>query len=163
MLSQGILTYDRRFESLQIDRFTRDTLIEFAVFWINSHKLFIDAKTKQMIAYCGLLCDGCRIHLATLEQDKSRQLVMRTEIVTICNEKYGMNLVLADVTDCDGCCADTGRIFSGCLTCEIRKCAKQRMLVSCANCNEYPCSKLEKMFQEDPEAQVRLENIRNRS
>jgi len=113
-----------------------------------------------MIACCGLLCDTCTIHLATMEPDISRKAAMRNEIAAVCNEKYGMSLSPADVTDCDGCRADTGRIFSGCLTCEIRKCAKQKDLESCAACSDYPCVILGKTFQEDPAAQGRLDAIR---
>ncbi|MBN1414501.1 MAG: DUF3795 domain-containing protein [Bacteroidales bacterium] len=116
-----------------------------------------------MIAYCGLLCNTCPIYLATREQDKTRQEALRTEIASVCNEKYGMNLKPIDVTDCDGCLADTGRIFSGCLNCEIRKCATERRLKSCADCDMYPCSRLDTIFRDDPQIQIRLENIRNRS
>jgi len=115
-----------------------------------------------MIAYCGLLCDTCPIHLASLEQDESKQAAMRIEIAAICNEKYGMNMSPADVNDCDGCRADTGRIFSGCLTCEIKKCAKQKSLENCAVCIGYPCEILERFFHEDPDAKGRLEAIRSR-
>lgn len=118
-------------------------------------------KGIKMIAYCGLLCDSCTIHLATLEPDKSKQTAMRTEIAGICNETYGMNLSPADVTDCDGCRAGTGRIFSGCLGCEIRKCATQKSLENCAVCNDYPCSILERFFHDDPAAQGRLDAIRS--
>jgi hypothetical protein len=113
-----------------------------------------------MIAYCGLLCDTCPIHRATLETDKSRQASMRMDIVAVCNEKYGMKLSLADVTDCDGCHTDTGRLFSACMACEIRKCAKRKELESCAACTDYPCEILEKFFQDDPDARSRLETIR---
>lgn len=113
-----------------------------------------------MIAYCGLICDSCTLYLATQEPDTSRQTAMRIEIAAVCNEKYGMNLLPADVTDCDGCRADTGRIFSGCLACAIRKCAKQKDLESCAACSGYPCEILGKVFGEDPAAQGRLEELR---
>ncbi len=33
-----------------------------------------------MIAYCGLLCDSCPIHLATIEKDKLLQQKMRAYI-----------------------------------------------------------------------------------
>jgi len=111
----------------------------------------------DILAYCGLLCGSCPIHLASLEPDKSRQHAMRIEIARISNEKYAMNLNPAEVTDCDGCRADTGKIFSACLACGIRKCAQQKELESCAYCIDYPCKKLEKIFQDDPEARVRLE------
>lgn len=41
-----------------------------------------------MLAYCGLTCDSCPIHLATLEQDKSRQQTMRESIAEQCSCGY---------------------------------------------------------------------------
>ena len=119
--------------------------------------------TKQniMIAYCGLVCDSCPIYLATLEQDKSRQQEIRNSIAKICNEQYGMSLKPEDVTDCDGCLANTGRLFSGCLNCEIRKCAIQKEIESCAYCPEYACNKLEEMFKHESGARERLDEKRN--
>lgn len=115
---------------------------------------------ETMIAYCGLACDSCPIHLATLEEDISRQLIMRESIAEQCSKNYGMNLQPVDITDCDGCAANTGRLFSGCLNCEIRKCASQKNVESCAYCSDYACERLEKQFSYDSSAQTRLEEIR---
>jgi len=41
-----------------------------------------------------------------------------------CSKLYGVNLQLKDITDFDECKANTGRLFSGCLYCEIRKCIR---------------------------------------
>ena len=112
-----------------------------------------------MIAYCGLTCDTCPIHLATLEQDKSKQLSMRAEIVKICTEQYEMSMQIRDITDCDGCRA-CARLFSGCAKCQIRKCAVARELESCAFCKEYGCEKLLKHFEADPSARTRIEEFR---
>lgn len=114
-------------------------------------------------SYCGLICDSCPIHLATTEKDELKQRLIRTEIARTCREKYGMNLTITDITDCDGCGVAGGRLFSGCQSCEIRTCANKRMLESCAYCSDYPCHKLERIFQEDSEAKVRLENIRKQA
>ncbi len=113
-----------------------------------------------MIAYCGLACDTCPIHLATLEQDLSKRQTMRVAIAQMCREQYGMNVQLQDITDCDGCRSETGRLFSGCANCEIRSCAVNRKLTSCAFCPDYPCDKLLKHFETDPTAQARLEMFR---
>ncbi|UCG28503.1 MAG: DUF3795 domain-containing protein [Bacteroidales bacterium] len=118
---------------------------------------------EDKIAYCGLACDSCPIHLATYETDKSRQRKMRTSIAEICSEKYGMNLRPVDITDCDGCRTTTGRLFFGCRNCEIRKCVKNRSLDSCAYCPDYACDKLEDLFHHDPEAQVRIKVIRSKT
>ena len=117
---------------------------------------------EAMIAYCGLNCGSCPIHLATLEQDKAKQQKMRESIARQCTEVYHMNLMPEDITDCDGCRADTGRIFSGCLNCEIRKCAILKNIESCAYCNDYACERLKKHFSLDPDAETRLEEIRRK-
>lgn len=116
---------------------------------------------NKMIAYCGLNCDTCPIHLATLEQDKSSQQKMRVSIARLCFEQYGMKLQPEDINDCDGCRTDKGRLFSGCRNCEIRKCASQRNLESCAYCSEYICDILKEFLLHEPSAQTRLEEIRN--
>ncbi len=113
-----------------------------------------------MIAYCGLKCDSCRILLATLEKDGSKQQLMRTDIVKICNEQYGMKVSLDDITDCDGCRAPDERVFSGCRSCDIRACARERNLETCAVCVDFFCPKLDRIFREDPQSKVRLEEIR---
>jgi len=112
-----------------------------------------------MLAYCGLTCDTCPIHLATLEQDDRKQQLMRATIAKACVEQYGMNLRVQDITDCDGCRAGT-RLFDGCAKCEIRKCAMGRGLESCAFCDDYACEKLLKHFEADPSARTRLEELR---
>ena len=115
----------------------------------------------EMMAYCGLRCDTCPILLATLEENESRQRAMRESIADECSELYGINMKPGDITDCDGCRAGNDRIFSGCLKCEIRKCARERKVGSCANCDDYPCEILRKNFLLDPSAKKRLEEIRH--
>lgn len=112
-----------------------------------------------MMAYCGLLCDGCPIHLATLETDLILKQAMREDIVRQCATEYGINIQLRDVTDCDGCTAETGRIFSGCRNCTIRNCARERGVENCAHCGDYPCEKLDDIFGQEPDAKVRLDAI----
>jgi hypothetical protein len=85
---------------------------------------------------------------------------MRESIVELCSQQYGMNLRLEDITDCDGCRANDERLFSGCLNCEIRKCAGKKNIENCAYCNNYACEILKKHFLLDPGAKTRLEEIR---
>lgn len=113
-----------------------------------------------MTAYCGLKCDTCPIHLATLKQDRSQQRKMRKSIARQCSEHYGMDLQAKDITDCDGCRANTGRLFSGCLNCRIRKCIIEKNIESCAYCSNYICEILSEHFTLDPDAKTRLEKIR---
>jgi hypothetical protein len=112
------------------------------------------------MACCGLRCDTCPLFLATIETDKSRQLTMREEIARQCSEYYKMDIKSEDVTDCDGCIAGTGRLFSGCGQCGIRKCVILRKIGNCAYCPDYACDMLKQHFSLDPGAQERLEELR---
>jgi len=115
---------------------------------------------ETTIAYCGLKCDTCPIHLATLEPDRLQRQTMRESIAKLCSTQYGMNIQPEDITDCDGCRANSGRLFSGCLSCEIRECAIRKNIESCAFCSDYACTTLQEHFLNDPDAQTWLEEIR---
>jgi hypothetical protein len=113
-----------------------------------------------MLAYCGLTCEKCPIHLATIEPDKTVQRSMRESIAKQCASLYGMNLTPEEISDCDGCRADSGRIFAGCLTCSIRKCAIEKKIETCAYRINHACETLKNNFSLDPDSQVRLEELR---
>jgi len=114
-----------------------------------------------MIAYCGLNCSTCPLHLATLETDISHKREMRIEIACFCSEYYKMDMHPEDVNDCDGCRALTGNLFMGCAQCMIRKCVMEKRLESCAFCADYACELLKAHWQLDPAARLRLEELRN--
>lgn len=114
-----------------------------------------------MVAYCGLTCQTCPIYLATRQEDKQEQLLMRAEIVEQCREHYGVTYKLEDITDCDGCKTEGERLFSASKDCLIRKCARTRGLENCASCAEYACEKLAEFFKKDPAAGKRLDAIRS--
>jgi uncharacterized Fe-S cluster-containing radical SAM superfamily protein len=115
---------------------------------------------ETLIAYCGLDCGSCLIHLATLEQDKILQYAMRKSVAEQLFKYYGINSSPENINDCDGCRADTGRIYTGCIQCDIRKCAITKNLESCVFCDNYSCDNLRKHFSLDHEAKERLEEIR---
>jgi hypothetical protein len=93
----------------------------------------------EIIAYCGLACHTCPIYLATRQENKDEQRRMRAEISRLLKEQYGMNYQPEEITDCDGCRTDGVRLFSGCMNCLIRKCAREKGLENCAYCTEYAC------------------------
>jgi hypothetical protein len=115
---------------------------------------------NEMIAYCGLTCHTCPIYLATHEEDNEKQRSMRTDIARLCNEKYGTMFGPGDITDCDGCPTEQGRLFRASQSCETRKCARQRGVENCAHCSDYICVKLKAFFDAEPEAKTRLDEVR---
>jgi Protein of unknown function (DUF3795) len=115
----------------------------------------------EIIAYCGLACHTCPIYLATRQENKAEQTRIRIEISQLLKGQYGMNYEPEDITDCDGCRTDSGRLFSGCRNCLIRKCATERRLENCAYCAEYACERLEAFFNSEPTAKIRLDEVRH--
>jgi hypothetical protein len=113
----------------------------------------------DLIAYCGLDCRTCPIHLATIETEEARRVAMRVSIAITCTEHYGMQMTPTEVTDCDGC-RSHGRIFSGCANCKIRLCAFDRRVDTCASCAEFACEKLLLHFRADPGSESRLKQLR---
>ena len=120
----------------------------------------MDLSDAAGIAYCGIVCNGCPINMATVETDKDKQLKMRQEIIAITHKVYDTTLTLDQVTDCAGCRSLTGPIFAACEQCKIRQCAQDQKLSSCAECRLYPCSLLDAVFSGDPGAQHRLDVLR---
>ena len=86
---------------------------------------------------------------------------MRIQIAEIISRQYGITIKPKDVTDCDGCKATSGRLFFGCFKCDIRKCAQEKGCLTCAQCSEYPCERLQKFFVSEPIAKINLERIRS--
>ena len=114
------------------------------------------------LAFCGLDCVNCPIHLATLEQDPDIKAKMRIEIADMIARIYNSTPKPEIICDCDGCKFVNGRLFNGCANCEIRKCAMANDLENCAYCANYQCDKLKRHFAIDKEAQIRLEEIRKK-
>jgi len=110
----------------------------------------------EMMSFCGLLCNECGAFIATENDDDTK----RAEVAETWSKQYDTDVNPADI-NCDGCLSDGLRLFSHCKVCEIRKCAKERGIVSCAHCDEYACEKLEKMLQMVPDARKRLDQIKS--
>jgi hypothetical protein len=106
------------------------------------------------IAFCGLDCSACLIYKATIEPDRLQKKLLRKSVVEKIQEIYGIKISVRNITDCDGCRSGS-RLFSGCDNCTIRPCALNKNLKSCAYCIEYPCEKLLKHFEQDPQARAR--------
>ena len=68
----------------------------------------------------------------------------------------------ADI-NCDGCQSDGPRLFNYCASCEIRKCAREKKVSTCAACPEYSCQKLDAFLAQVPEARKVLEELRKGS
>lgn len=119
-------------------------------------------KMDRLTSYCGLVCETCLIYLAAREKDGDKRYDMRARIAREIKKLYGEEYKPENISDCDGCKAESGRLFSGCKDCRIRNCAKRKGVENCAYCAEYACEKLDDIFATEPAAKARLDALRDK-
>ncbi|MBF0118452.1 MAG: DUF3795 domain-containing protein [Desulfobacterales bacterium] len=92
-------------------------------------------KNKNLMAPCGLYCGLCGIYIATRDKNEKFKTIMAN--------LYGTK---PELTECCGCMqADPPeKLYGYCKFCEIRTCVKSKGYYSCHQCQDWPCSKIEK-------------------
>jgi hypothetical protein len=95
---------------------------------------------KYMLGYCGVECSKCPAYIATINNDDA----LRRSYAAEQSEFYGME-ILPERINCVGCLED-GEHLGYCSMCEIRRCCSDKGLATCAECAEYVCDELEKVY-----------------
>lgn len=120
--------------------------------------LYVGGYMQEMIAYCGLVCTGCPAYIATQENSDT----LRKQVV----DKWSSDQYPIKIEDinCDGCLSTGKRLIKFCNECEVRACGIEKEVENCAHCENYACSKLEKLWSmiSSTEAKERLENIKKK-
>ena len=114
-----------------------------------------EGEMKKRIAYCGIACNECPALIATRKNDDA----IRAETAKKWSKMFKSDIKPGDI-NCNGCTADSGPLFSYCGICEIRKCAREKKVSTCAACPEYSCQKLDTFLAQVPEARKVLEELR---
>ncbi len=111
---------------------------------------------SQRVAYCGLVCSDCSAYLATQANDP----VALERVAAQWREEYHAPGITAASVRCDGCQGTVGFKGSHCCECEIRACGVARGVETCAACESYPCSQLERFWGFAPDARAVLDGLR---
>ena len=109
----------------------------------------------EMIAFCGITCTECPTYVATQKDDEREREKVAEDWSKLFNTKIEPQAI-----NCDGCLLESGRLYSFCTTCEIRKCAQERSVENCAYCDDYGCTKLSEWFTVVPQAKLTLDKIK---
>ncbi len=91
----------------------------------------------ETTSFCGLECTECPACIATQAGD----MQALEKLASDWSSQFGMQIAAENVM-CDGCKSDTGRLSGYCTMCEVRSCAVDRAVVTCAHCDDYGCEKL---------------------
>jgi hypothetical protein len=114
-----------------------------------------EEKKEKIIAYCGIICSECPAYIATQKNDDA----LRAETAKKWSEMTKTDIKPVDI-NCDGCPANSSRLYKDVPGCEVRKCAREKKVSTCAACPDYPCAKLDKLLAGMPEARKVLEELR---
>lgn len=110
---------------------------------------------KHAIACCGLDCSQCPAHLAWQSDDQA----LRQKTAEAWSRLYQTQITPAQI-NCAGCHSPQEPLFGHCHECDIRACARQRGLPTCAPCPEYACARLDFVHQAVPQARQALDDLR---
>jgi len=106
----------------------------------------------DLIAVCGCNCADCPAYKATRNND-TKELARIAEEWT---KSLGKSYTPEDIL-CDGCRVPGGRRAAYCKDCNIRACAINKGVLTCAHCGECPCEKITQ-----PKAREALEELKRR-
>ncbi|KPJ59693.1 MAG: hypothetical protein AMJ46_10100 [Latescibacteria bacterium DG_63] len=110
---------------------------------------------EKIIGVCGLICTECPAYLATQKDDDKE----RAHVAEMWNKEYKANLKAEDI-NCEGCQSESERLFSHTKVCEIRKCGKERTVLTCGHCSDYACDRITEFFKMAPDAKTTLDGIK---
>ncbi len=91
---------------------------------------------KTLAAVCGLYCEGCTLYIATREDP---------ERLTALAKRFQLS---EEEMRCNGCRSDKHGPY--CQTCKMIKCAAEKGIDFCSQCDEYPCTELKQFQAERP-------------
>jgi hypothetical protein len=109
----------------------------------------------MMIGYCGLDCGQCEAFIATQRNDDA----LRAKVTEDWARSYGAPIKPEHI-NCTGCRSAGVKTYYCDQLREIRKCAVQKALGTCADCSDYPCAALETILRIAPLARATLDGLR---
>ena len=103
------------------------------------------------ISFCGQVCAECPVYQATRENNLGQRIWLSLEYSSA-DHQY-----LPEEMRCEGCHSQAVALAPMCKVCEIRDCAFGRVFISCAECEQYPCAKIDRLVPVDTDNRAELE------
>lgn len=89
---------------------------------------------RELIAICGLDCETCDAHIATLNNDDA----LREKTAKLWSELNGIPIT-AEMINCEGCRMHGVKTPYCDTLCPIRQCALKKELDTCGDCPQMDC------------------------
>ncbi len=107
-----------------------------------------------MLSCCGLICTECPAYLAARTNDEELRAKTAEEWSNLFRVR-----IKPEGINCDGCMSSGEQIFGYCRVCEVRTCARDKGVLNCFVCLDYPCPKMIRLQEFLPAARKILEKF----
>lgn len=91
----------------------------------------------DVLAPCGLYCGVCAILIAHRDNNEK----FKEKLIKV---YYPMTKTVEDI-QCKGCLSDEC-VAEFCRVCDIKKCVNKKNIKTCAQCDEFPCKRIERFI-----------------
>lgn len=95
---------------------------------------------EKMISVCGITCSECPAFIAKRTNDNE---LRKKTVGEWSSDEFPLT---PEDINCNGCIIG-GEVFKYCTMCEVRKCATEKGVKTCAHCAEYSCDTLEGLWE----------------
>ena len=106
------------------------------------------------LARCGIDCHQCNAYKATIQNSDELRKKTAEEWSKMFNASIDPESI-----NCKGC-QSKEMLFSHCKVCGIRSCAVEKGFTTCAECPDYGCDKVSKIWKHDSNTKKNLDRIR---
>jgi len=103
---------------------------------------------EKKLGFCGVDCATCPVYQATMSGDVEQ----KKGVADYFSQAFKTEIKPEEI-NCIGCVQATkesGPLFGHCHFCDVRLCNDNKTINTCAECNSYSCSKLEKKWSQLP-------------
>ena len=108
----------------------------------------------KLIAYCGLDCSKCEAYIATINNDD----VLRETVPKKWSELNNVEIT-KEMINCMGCKSDGVKTVFCIFLCPIRKCAIEKKIETCGDCDKLEiCKEIKMIIDTNIDASNRLKN-----
>lgn len=108
----------------------------------------------EYISYCGIKCKNCPVYAATYRNDDAMRIQLAKDYST------DQCIFTKDDMNCRGCHSEMVKDSKMCGNCEIRNCANDKNISTCADCTSYPCNLIDKHLPVESDNRKTLDEIR---
>ncbi|MDD5458262.1 MAG: DUF3795 domain-containing protein [Phycisphaerae bacterium] len=110
---------------------------------------------RKLVGACGNYCGKCSDYIAYVTKDSELKKKVAEEI----KKQFGMDISPEKIA-CEGCWGDIHNAWAASLECKIRQCALTKGILTCAECDSFPCKTYNEQFDNHSQQAKNINSIK---